>query len=52
MVYEQMEAAVKVLESGSGINRAAQDHGVPTTTLKDRTSGKVVHSKRPGPQAT
>ena len=38
---EQMEAAIKAAKSGSGVNRAAIDHGIPPTTLKDRLSGKV-----------
>ena len=36
-----MEAAIEAVKSGSGINRAAIDHGIPPTTLKDRLSGKV-----------
>ena len=38
---EQMEAAIKAVKSESGVNRAAIDHDVPPTTLKDRLSGKV-----------
>ena len=38
---KQMEAVVKVVKSGSGVNRAAIDHGIPPTTLKDRLCGKV-----------
>lgn len=45
-----MEAAIKAVHSGSGINKAAHEHGVPRTTLKDRLSGKVVHGRKPGPQ--
>ena len=48
---EQMEAAMKAVKSGSGINKAAQDHGVPKTTLKDRLSGNVLHGQKPGPKA-
>lgn len=47
---EQMEAAMKAVESGSGINQAARDHGVPKSTLKDRISGKVQHGQKPGPK--
>ena len=39
---EQMIAAMEAVETGeSGINRAAVDHGVPKTTLKNRLSGRV-----------
>ena len=31
------------------INKAALLHGVPPTTLKDRLSGRVAHSTKPGP---
>ena len=34
-----MEAALKAVKCGSGVNRAAIDHGIPPTTLKDRLSG-------------
>ena len=48
---QQMEAAMKAVESGSENNKAAQDHGVPSTTLKDRKNGKVEHGKKPAPQS-
>ena len=46
----QMEAAVRAVESGVSvsINRAARDHGVPPSTLKDRLSGRVVDGNKPG----
>ena len=43
-----MEAAVK---SGIGVNKAAQLHGKPYTTLKDRVSGRVQHGTKSGPKA-
>ena len=47
---EQMIAAMEAVETGeNGINRAAVDHGVPKTTLKNRLSGCVKHGKKPGP---
>ena len=47
---EQMEAAMKAATSGTAsINRAAVDHGVLRTTLKDRLSGCVVDGTKPGP---
>ena len=40
---------MEAVKSGkSGINRAAIDHGIPPTTLKDRLSGRV-QSSTPGP---
>ena len=46
----QMEAAIRAMESGScvSINRAAKEHGIPPTTLKDRLSGRVVDGTKPG----
>ena len=46
----QMLAALKAVESGTGINKAAREHGVPATTLKDRVSGRVAHGTKPGPR--
>ena len=31
------------------VNQAAKEFGVPTTTLKDRISGRVKHGRNPGP---
>ena len=45
---QQMEAAMKAVEGGKGINKAAGDHGVPATTLQNRVSGRVVHGDKPG----
>ena len=45
----QMEKAMEAVTLGVGINRAAMEHGVPRTTLKDRISGHVEHNVNPGP---
>ena len=37
---KQLEAALKAPKCGSGVNRAAIDHGIPPTTLKDRLSDR------------
>ena len=29
--------------------RAAKDHGVPPSTLKDQLAGRVLHGSNPGP---
>ena len=39
-----MLQAMETVKSGyMGMNRAAIEHGVPRTTLKDRLSGRVIH---------
>ena len=35
---------------GMSANKAADLHGVPCSTLKDRTGGKVIHRRNPGPK--
>lgn len=50
-MQEQMDAAIKAFKDGWGINRAARDHGIPPTMLKDRISGKVQNGVRPSPRA-
>ena len=35
---------------GISQNQAADLHGVPLSTLKDRLSGRVLHGTNPGPQ--
>ena len=47
---EQMEQAMKAVETRSKINQAALDHGVPPTMLKDRLSGRVQHGVKSGPK--
>lgn len=42
---------VSVATQGLSGNKAADLHGVPHSTLKDRLSGRVVHSTRPGPKS-
>ncbi len=38
-----------VRKDGVGVNAAAAQLGVPTTTLRDQLSGRVVHGNNPGP---
>ena len=45
-----MKAALEAVASGSSISRAAVDHGVPATMLKDRLAGWVQHGDKPGPK--
>ena len=47
---ENMTAALKAVEDGENLSRAARDHGIPKTTLYDRVSGKVVRGVNPGPR--
>jgi len=45
-----MLAAMKSVQEGEfGVNKAAKQHGVPPTTLKNRLSGHVQHGTKPGP---
>lgn len=47
---EAMRAAMNAVQKeGIGRNIAADLHGVPRTTLKDRLNGHVVHGTKPGP---
>ena len=48
---ESMEAALKAVKDGMGVNRAAELHGVPKTTLKDRVSGRIAHGSKSGPKS-
>ncbi len=45
-----MRAALKAVQERTVINRAAGDHGVPASTLKDRVSGRVKRGVKPGPK--
>ena len=45
-----MTGAMKAVADGLfGVNKAADEFGVPRLTIKDRLSGKVVHGTRSGP---
>ena len=47
---KQMEAVMLSVGNGEmSANKAADLHGVPCSTLKDRLSGRVEHGKNPGP---
>ena len=41
---------VSAVQNGMPIKRAAEEHGVPTTTLRDRINGRVVHGSKPVPK--
>lgn len=41
---------MKAVEGGEGVYKAAGDHGVPISTLRDRVIGKVKHGTKPGPK--
>ena len=50
-INEQMEQAMLSAAKGQmSANKAADLHGVPHSTLKDRLSGRVVHGTNPGPK--
>ena len=44
-----MIAAMNAVKGGGHIKRAAEEHGMPVSTLCDRISGRVVHGTKPGP---
>ena len=45
-----MTAALDAVNEGKSVKRAPIEHGVPSTTLYERDSGRVVHWSNPGPQ--
>ena len=45
-----MTGAIEAVKGGMGVNRAAKEFGVPTTTLRDRLSGRVTHGTNSGPK--
>ena len=48
---EQMAKAMELAQSGViSRNRAAEECGIPKSTLKDRLSGRVEHGCCPGPK--
>ena len=47
---EAMTGAIEAVKGGMGVNHAAKEFGVPTTTLRDRLSGPVTHGTNPGPK--
>ena len=47
---DQMVAAMTAVKGGSHIKRAAEEHGVPVSTLHDRISGRIVCGTKPGPK--
>ena len=47
---KSMLAALDAVKCGAIVLRAAQQHGVPRQTLRDRVSGRVTHGTKPGPK--
>ena len=50
-----MAAAMTAVKGGCKTKRAAEEHGVPVSTLCDRISGRVIHGRvihatKPGPR--
>ena len=45
-----MLAALKAVEEGVCVSKAARDFDIPRSTLYDRVRGKVVHGVKPGPE--
>ena len=48
---QSMLGAMEAVRTGSmGVNRAALEHSVPQTTLKDRLSGRIIHGSNTDPK--
>ena len=48
---DSMLLAMEAVKSGKlGVNEASRTYGLPSTTLKDRMRGRVVHGTNPGPR--
>ena len=45
-----MVAAMAAIKGGCSAKRAAEEHGVPVSTLRDHISGRVIHGTKPGPR--
>ena len=45
-----MVAAMSAVKDGMCVKEAAEQHGVPITTLRDRINGRVIHGNNPGPR--
>ena len=45
-----MLAALETMKNRCPVKRAAMEHGIPRTTLKDRQLDKVTHGTKPGPK--
>ena len=48
---EQMLGAIESVKKGMPWIAAADSHGAPLSTLKDRLNGRVVHGTKPGPRS-
>ena len=44
-----MLLAMEAVKNGMPIQGAAKLHSVPRSTLRDHTSGRVQHGRKPGP---
>ena len=47
-----MEEALQAVRDGMGVNKAAELHGVPKTTLQDRVSGVLLMAQSQGQYLT
>ena len=45
---ERMEHALKAVGGGMSIRRAAEEYGVPRSTLHDRVTGRVIPGTKSG----
>ena len=45
-----MVAAMTAVKGGCSAKRAAEEHGMPVSTLRDCISRRVIHGTKPGPR--
>ena len=45
-----MSKAIAAVANGSSIRRAAEEYGLPRSTLHDRVAGRVAHGAKSGPR--
>ena len=47
---DKMKKAMRAVEEGCSIRKAAEEHGIPRSTLHDRITGKVMPGSKSGPR--
>lgn len=47
---DRMTKALMAVAEGSSVRRAAEEYGVPRSTLHDRVNGRVIHGSKSGPR--
>ena len=47
---DKMKKAMRAVEEGCSMRKAAEEHGIPRSTLHDRITGKVMPGSKSGPR--